>query len=64
MKAMNKEPLRDALDFEDARAGYRTISTLASQQISEACNRALQKRGITTFRFNRMDLKSKKHDDS
>lgn len=56
MKRMNGDPLREGLQYDDGRVGYKTISTATATQISRACSAALQRRGIETMRFNRMDF--------
>jgi adenylosuccinate synthase len=55
MKRINGDPIREGLDLDDGRVGSKPISTDMATQISRACSKALERRGITTHRFNRMD---------
>ena len=56
MKRINGDPIREGLDYTDGRVGYRVIPSSVAAQISRACNMALERRGIRSLKFNRMDF--------
>ena len=57
---MKQESTERALDLTDGRAGCAHISVATADAISRARKAALERRGIKTLRFNRMDFAGSK----